>query len=205
MKMFSEQELQQISQTIGNIEQQTDAELMAVIATASDDYYFVPTLWAAIIALFTPALLYLSPLWLDITDLLMAQLAMFVALTLLFRVPTIKYRMIPKSVKYRRASLLAHQQFLLNGIHKTQQHLGMMIFVSEADHYVEIITDYGISQQIDNQVWQKLVQDFTQNVKQGNTYQGYIQCLTASGEVLAQHFPLTQQKNELPNALVVID
>jgi len=57
--MFSEQELQQISQTIGNIEQQTDAELMAVIATASDDYYFVPTLWAAIIALFTPALLLL--------------------------------------------------------------------------------------------------------------------------------------------------
>ncbi|HIF9184647.1 TPM domain-containing protein [Photobacterium damselae] len=205
MKMFSEQELQQISQTIGNIEQQTDAELMAVIATASDDYYFVPTLWAAIIALFTPALLYLSPLWLDITDLLMAQLAVFVALTLLFRVPAIKYRMIPKSVKYRRASLLAHQQFLFNGIHKTQQHLGMIIFVSEADHYVEIITDYGISQQIDNQVWQKLVQDFTQNVKQGNTYQGYIQCLTASGEVLAQHFPLTQQKNELPNALVVID
>lgn len=194
MKMFSEQELQQISQTIGNIEQQTDAELMAVIATTSDDYYFVPTLWAAIIALFTPALLYLSPLWLDITDLLVAQLTMFVALTLLFRVPAIKYRMIPKSVKYRRASLLAHQQFLLNGIHKTQQHLGMMIFVSEADHYVEIITDYGISQQIDNQVWQKLVQDFTQNVKQGNTYQGYIQCLTASGEVLAQHFPLTQQK-----------
>ncbi|MDP2567492.1 TPM domain-containing protein [Photobacterium damselae subsp. piscicida] len=203
--MFSEQELQQISQTIGNIEQQTDAELMAVIATTSDDYYFVPTLWAAIIALFTPALLYLSPLWLDITNLLMAQLAVFVALTLLFRVPAIKYRMIPKSVKYRRASLLAHQQFLLNGIHKTQQHLGVMIFVSEANYYVEIITDYGISQQIDNQVWQKLVQDFTQNVKQGNTYQGYIQCLTASGEVLAQHFPLTQPKNELPNALVVID
>ncbi|WP_419207022.1 hypothetical protein ACN08S_00755 [Photobacterium leiognathi subsp. mandapamensis] len=107
MKLFTNEQLETISQTIGDIEKTTDAELMTVVATQADDYYFVPTLWAAIIALFIPALLNFTPFWLELNDILMCQLAGFIVFTLLFRIPAIKYRLVPKSVKHRRASLVA--------------------------------------------------------------------------------------------------
>ncbi|WP_419238567.1 TPM domain-containing protein [Photobacterium leiognathi subsp. mandapamensis] len=204
MKLFTNEQLETISQTIGDIEKTTDAELMTVVATQADDYYFVPTLWAAIIALFIPALLNFTPFWLELNDILMCQLAGFIVLTLLFRIPAIKYRLVPKPVKHRRASLVAREQFLANGIHRTKQHLGVMIFVCEAEHYVEIITDYGISEHISDEAWGSIVSDFTHNVRDGKTYEGFLQCLEQSSKLLANAYPLTEAKNELPNCLVVI-
>ncbi|WP_305845014.1 TPM domain-containing protein [Photobacterium leiognathi] len=204
MKLFTNEQLETISQTIGDIEKTTDAELMTVVATQADDYYFVPTLWAAIIALFIPALLNFTPFWLELNDILMCQLAGFIVFTLLFRIPAIKYRLVPKSVKHRRASLVAREQFLTNGIHRTKQNLGVMIFVCEAEHYVEIITDYGISEHISDEAWSSIVSDFTHNVRDGKTYEGFLQCLEQSSKLLANAYPLTEAKNELPNCLVVI-
>ncbi|WP_305372004.1 TPM domain-containing protein [Photobacterium leiognathi] len=204
MKLFTNEQLETISQTIGDIEKTTDAELMTVVATQADDYYFVPTLWAAIIALFIPALLNFTPFWLELNDILMCQLAGFIVFTLLFRIPAIKYRLVPESVKHRRASLVAREQFLANGIHRTKQHLGIMIFVCEAEHYVEIITDYGISEHISDEAWSSIVSDFTHNVRDGKTYEGFLQCLEQSSKLLANAYPLTEAKNELPNCLVVI-
>ncbi|KJF99268.1 TPM domain-containing protein [Photobacterium leiognathi] len=204
MKLFTNEQLETISQTIGDIEKTTDAELMTVVATQADDYYFVPTLWAAIIALFIPALLNFTPFWLELNDILMCQLAGFIVFTLLFRIPAIKYRLVPKSVKHHRANLVAREQFLANGIHRTKQHLGVMIFVCEAEHYVEIITDYGISEHISNEAWSSIVSDFTHNVRDGKTYEGFLQCLEQSSKLLANAYPLTEAKNELPNCLVVI-
>nr|WP_237458751.1 MULTISPECIES: TPM domain-containing protein [Photobacterium] len=134
----------------------------------------------------------------------MCQLAGFIVFTLLFRIPAIKYRLVPKSVKHRRASLVAREQFLANGIHRTKQHLGVMIFVCEAEHYVEIITDYGISEHISDEAWSSIVSDFTHNVRDGKTYEGFLQCLEQSSKLLANAYPLTEAKNELPNCLVVI-
>ncbi|PSV01417.1 hypothetical protein C0W80_11065 [Photobacterium leiognathi subsp. mandapamensis] len=204
MKLFTNEQLETISQTIGDIEKTTDAELMTVVATQADDYYFVPTLWAAIIALFIPALLNFTPFWLELNDILMCQLAGFIVFTLLFRIPAIKYRLVPESVKHRRASLVAREQFLANGIHRTKQHLGIMIFVCEAEHYVEIITDYGISEHISDEAWSSIVSDFTHNVRDGKTYEGFLQCLEQSSKLLTNAYPLTEAKNELPNCLVVI-
>ncbi|PLC58957.1 TPM domain-containing protein [Photobacterium carnosum] len=205
MKLFTNEQLQTISQTISDMEKTTDAELITIMATKADDYYFVPTLWAAIIALFVPALLIITPLWLELTDILLVQLAAFVVLTLIFRIPAIKYRLLPKVVKHRRASLVAREQFLTNGVHRTKQHLGVMIFVCEAEHYVEILTDYGINDCISDEAWQSIVRDFTKDVKAGKTFEGFIQCLQQSGKLLTNALPYTEEKNELPNCLVVID
>ncbi|WP_105062514.1 TPM domain-containing protein [Photobacterium angustum] len=204
LKLFTKEQLETISQAIGEIEKTTDAELMTVVATKADDYYFVPTLWAAIIALFIPALLNFLPFWLELNDVLLCQLVGFIAFTLLFRIPAIKYRLVPKAVKHRRASLVAREQFLANGIHRTKQHLGVMIFVCEAEHYVEILTDFGISEQISDEAWSSIVADFTTNVRAGKTYEGFLQCLEQSSKLLANAYPLTENKNELPNCLVVI-
>lgn len=82
---------------------------------------------------------------------------------------------------------------------------GVLIFVSEAERYVEILVDEGISKRLDDREWGAIVQAFTQQVKQGQTLQGFLDCIAASGELLKTHVPLTQVRNELPNRLVVLN
>ena len=82
---------------------------------------------------------------------------------------------------------------------------GVLIFVSAAEHYVEIIADRGISRHVTHEQWQAIVDAFTAAVKRGETLRGFLDCVNACGELLKRHVPATDQKNELPNHLVMLD
>ncbi|MEE2733688.1 MAG: TPM domain-containing protein [Pseudomonadota bacterium] len=204
MALFTESELKQVADAINNVEQHTDAELVAVLARQSDDYVYIPTLWAAIIALLLPLLLKFTPFWLNGEELLMLQWFNFIALALLFRVPPIMMSLVPKSVKRWRAANLARRQFLDNNLHHTKGETGVLIFIAEAEHYVEIIADRGISQHVANDQWQGIVDDLVASIKRKDTLTGMLKCIEACGEKLKQHAPATESKNELPNHLVVL-
>lgn len=209
MKLFnkallSDEQLSAVSDAIAAVEQHTDAELVTVLAKQADNYYYIPTLWAAVLALLVPIALSFTPLWLEGGDLLMAQWLSFAAAALVFRVPAIMMCLVPKTVKQWRASSLARRQFLENNLHHTEGETGVLVFVSEAEHYVEIIADRGIAQQVDNQQWQAIIDRFTAKVKTGDTQQGFIECIESCGELLKQHAPATGEKNELPNHLVLL-
>ena len=49
--MISEYERAQIAQAIAEVERHTDAELVTVLTARSDDYRYLPVLWAAACAL----------------------------------------------------------------------------------------------------------------------------------------------------------
>ena len=53
MALLSEFEQRQVAEAIARVEQQTDAELVTVLAARADDYAYIPLLWAC--------LLYTSP------------------------------------------------------------------------------------------------------------------------------------------------
>ncbi|MNC52648.1 hypothetical protein D3C75_1020050 [compost metagenome] len=122
----------------------------------------------------------------------------------MFRLPSLTTRLIPRTVRHWRASNLARRQFLEQNLHHTAGSTGVLIFVSEAERYVEILVDEGISRHLDNQVWDGIVQRFTEQVRQGQTLQGFVTCIEACGRVLTEHVPLTHERNELPNRLVVL-
>jgi putative membrane protein len=175
-----------------------------VLAKQADDYYYIPTLWAAMAGVIAPSALLLLPHWLVLSEILLIQVSLFGVLALLLRSPFLLRRLIPKQVRHWRASNLARRQFLENNLHHTEGGLGVLIFVSELERYVEILADRGVAEQIPNETWALIVQSFTQRVGQGEVYEGFDQCLQAVGVELAAKFPITQDKNELPNHLVLI-
>lgn len=204
MALLKEKELGLVAQAIAVIEKQTDAELVTVLAKRSDNYYYIPALIAAMIALAVPVLLKLTPLWLDADELLMAQWLTFLVCAAVFRVPAIMMRLVPASIKQWRASSMARRQFLDNNLHHTAGDMGVLIFVSQAEHYVEIIADRGIAQHVSHEQWKQIVDQFTDDVKAGNVESGFIDCIERCGELMKQYAPATSVKNELPNHLVVI-
>lgn len=204
MTLLNEQQLSLVAEAIERVEKTTDAELVTVLARKADNYFYIPTLWAALMALVVPVVLKFTPLWLEADELLMAQWLTFALAAVFFRLPAVMMRLVPKSIKHWRAANLARRQFLENNLHHTQGDTGLLIFVSEAEHYVEIIADRGISQYVDDSQWQQIVDHFTAEVKAGNTHQGFLDCIEQCGKLLMQHIPITNEKNELPNHLLLL-
>jgi putative membrane protein len=202
--MLNEQELELLAAAIASVEAKTDAELVTVLARQADSYLYIPTLWAAIIALLLPALIKLTPFWLLADDLFLLQWIIFVLLAVVLRWQPLMMKLVPKKVKYWRAENLARRQFLANNLHHTCGESGVLIFVSEAEHYVEIIADRGIDKFVNQDQWQSIVNAFIAQVKAGNTVAGLTNCINSCGELLEQYVPATEAKNELPNHLVVI-
>lgn len=204
MSIVTKDQEENVANLITEIERRTDAEFIVVLARQSDDYSYIPLLWAAVIALLTPLLTVALPFWLSAFETAVTQLVVFVALAFLFRIPAISIRLIPKSVRFWRAANMARRQFLENNLHHTQGETGVLLFISEAEHYVEIIADRGINAMVEQAQWQQLVDDFINAVKAGNTHQGLTACIEGCGKILQEKVPATREKNELPNALVVI-
>jgi len=205
MTAFNEYEQRQIAEAIARAEQRTDAELVTVLARRADDYAYLPLLWAALLALAIPGVAHVILGWPDIRILLVIQVIIFVGLCLLLRNQRLASRLVPRLLRQRRASGLARQQFLELNLQHTAGATGVLIFVSEAERHVEILVDDGIARHLPEQPWEAIIARFTEQVRQGQTLQGFVDCIEACGELLSEHVPATFARNELPNRLVILD
>jgi putative membrane protein len=115
------------------------------------------------------------------------------------------FRLLPKSLRHWHAANLARRQFLEQNLHHTAGQTGVLIFVSEAERYVEIIADRGINRHVDASEWQSIIDQLTERVGQGKTLEGFLECIQRCGELLKTHVPAISPKNELPNHLIVIE
>jgi putative membrane protein len=100
---------------------------------------------------------------------------------------------------------LAQEQFFQQNLHHTNERTGLLLFVSIAEHYVEIIADKGINDVVHAGVWDEVVTDFIEQVKAGQVTTGFLHAVKTCGDVLAEHFPGSHEnQNELPNHLIEI-
>ena len=205
MTLITPEQAERVSGAIRAVEAETDAELVTVLATQADDYLYIPTLWAALLAMLTPAILFFSPFWLDPMEVFLGQTVVFLVFALVGRIPAVTQRLIPRRVRTYRAQNLARRQFLEQNLHHTANGQGVLIFVSEMEHYVEVLADTGISSVVDDATWQIIVDEFVHHVQTGDTERGFLSAIDAIGTVLRRVAPATRQKDELPNHLVLLD
>lgn len=205
MAFITDQDRQRIRAAIAAAEGKTRGEFVTVIAREADDYLYIPILWAALMALLIPGIAQLSLLpWL-IAHTYSIQAVAFVLIAVLFRLPAIKHRLIPKGVQRQRAHHVALEQFLLHNLHGTEERTGVLLFVSVGEHYVEIIADKGINDRVEAGAWDALVAEFVAQVRQGRIADGFVQTIEACGDLLETHFPVGEgDRNELPDHLIEI-
>ncbi|MBN8431163.1 MULTISPECIES: TPM domain-containing protein [Microbulbifer] len=202
--MLNAQEKRKLADTIKEVESRTDAEVVTVLAGQSDNYLYISTLWAAFLALLIAPLMQFLPWWIEYQQAFTLQWILFIVLAVLFRWRPLTMKLVPKSVRFWRASNLARRQFLEHELHSTKDRLGLLIFVSQAEHYVEILADRGLAEQITNERWQEIVENFIHEVKKGKTGEAFVHCVEKCGELLEEAAPATTIKNELPNHLVLL-
>jgi putative membrane protein len=207
---LSEEEHVRITEAIRTAEQRTSGEIYCVVARSSDSYFFPAafTLFYAILLVSLVAAFALEYWWLTLRlPLFVAAqiLALGAALILLWLFPPLRIVLVPRQLRYRRAHDNALKQFLSRNVHVTSARTGVLIFVSLAERYAEIVADSGINSRVDQAVWDDVVARLVAGAREDRLADGFVSAVATVGKLLGRHFPVTSANpNELDDHLVEI-
>ncbi len=205
-RLLDARDRQRIEAAIRAAENRTAGELVTVIADASDDYLPIPVLYAAAAALGLPLALWLAGVLDGFLPLYLVQLAAWLVLVPLVCWRPIAMRLVPDRLKRAAAARLAREQFYARGLHETPERGGLLLFVSAAERYVEIIADRGIDAKVPEDSWKSIVAEFTRQVRSGRIADGFLGAIAACDALLAKHLPAVagDNPNRLPDVLIEI-
>ena len=194
-----------IAAAIAKAEQGTRAEFVAAVARRSDDYRSGAYLAGAIAAFLAGIMIWVLTPWPGPGEVLSAEIIVFLLVVLLVVRTRAGLMLVPARRKRRMASRVARLLFLDRGLASTEEHCGVLFFVSQAERHVEIIADHGIDQTVEPGAWQQIVDGFTQAVKRGQFEQGFVGAIEALGVLLARHYPPEgENPNRIPDRLIEV-
>lgn len=194
-----------IAETIRQAELGTRAEIVCVICRAASTYEFFPLVWAALVAFAAPAPLLAFTLW-SAEAIYLTQLLVFLVALAVLSVPVVRMRLVPRTLKRRRAHRAAAEQFLVRGLSRKRDRTGVLVFVAEAERYARIIADEGVATRIDAAHWREAVETLVAHAREGRVTDGCCAAVALCAPVLAQALPpvAATPADELSNRVVVI-
>ncbi|WP_163265309.1 TPM domain-containing protein [Chelativorans alearense] len=208
--IFTDEERKRVADAIGRAESRTSGEIYCVLARASDSYFYPAAFFVALSILVVSLLaaFALHYWWVSIAPamLVAAELAALGAALLVLRAfPDWRICFVPRGLRYRRAHGEALRQFFAHNIHMTRERTGVLIFVSLAEHYAEVMADAGINARVPQERWNETVAKLTGAAARGVLAEGFAEAVEIVGAELAAHFPAGDENpNEIDNHLVEI-
>lgn len=201
---ISEQDRDRISAAIRNAETKTSSEIVCVLAQSSSDAKALPIFIAAVVALALPWLL-VALTAMSVQRILLLQVLVFVALTVLLCLPRARVALMPRAARRAVAHRVAMEQFTIRGLAHKKDRAGILIFVSLAERYARIIVDDDVAASVPRVDWQSAVDALVAHVRDGYIADGFISAIDICATKLAVHFPRTEtSKGELPNRIYLI-
>lgn len=197
-----------IAEAIRKAEAETSGEIYAVLARSSDDYFFAAGFVATCgILLASVVVAFLAHwYWFDVRLPMfgLAVLAAFLtAMLVLWVFPAIRMMLVPRRIRYKRAHLNALQQFLARNVHITEHRTGILLFVSMAEHYAEVIADAGINARVEQDEWNAIVATLVHHASRAQVAEGFVLAIGQAGLLLETHFPAgADDVNELDDHLI---
>jgi putative membrane protein len=192
-----------IAAAIRSAEQRTSGQIVCVLMRSASEYYYVPVLWAALVAIASPWPMIIMTQW-SVQRIFLIQIVVFAVAVLVLSWPPIRVALVPRAVRRARAHRAAIEQFFARGLSLTKNRSGVLIFVALAERYVRIIADEGIAAKVSNREWQLAVDTLTAHLRDGHIAQGFIAAVAQCGAVLATHVPPTEADNELADRIYVM-
>lgn len=200
--MLSDADRARVVDAIRAAETRTSGEIYCVLTRASSGYRVFPLAYAASLALFVPLPLLHFTTW-PAMVIYAVQLTAFLAVLYIATRESIRYRLVPRRTRRDRAHQEALRQFGAHGLQHTELRTGVLIFVSFAERYVEVIADAGIDAKVAPDVWRGCVASLIGDISDDRIADGFVNAVDKCAGVLAQHFPPGPvNRDELPNAIV---
>ncbi len=96
----------------------------------------------------------------------------------------------------------AKQLFKKYGLDKTEQRNAVLVLIAEKDHEFLIYGDEGIHQIVGDGYWLNVRNQMLEYFKQGDISGGLAMGLHMLADIMAEHFPKTDDDNELCNKII---
>lgn len=201
-------ERNRISAAIHAAEKTTTGEIFAIFTKESDSYFFISFfIWTAVVFLiFVIAAFGLHWGWHDVPLHYFASAALIIHLLGLFYlsvIPALRLAITPTAIKKRICHANAIKQFLAQNINHTTERTGILLFISLAEHYAEVIADSKISDKLPFETWTSIVDGMIKKARDRDLTGAYIEAIKKSGTILSEYFPSSRHiKNELPDHII---
>ncbi|MDD2365875.1 MAG: TPM domain-containing protein [Desulfuromonadaceae bacterium] len=203
LKYLTGEEQKLIREAVQKAESLTSGEIAPMLVAASDDYREAAThaaiIAAVLLSLTVAVIIDDTSIW----HFIPFTLFLFLPLLWLFRrLPALKLAFTPaarvRAVVQRRAV----SAFYENGLHRTREENGILIFISLLEHRVWILGDRGVNAVIPPERWSFLAALIASGIRKGRMVESLVAAIAEVGGVLAEHFPRREDDtNELPDLL----
>ena len=203
---------QLIATAIASAETRSAAEIAVAIVPRADHYRLTAvlaavSLYAFLDMIFNAArsslIVWLAPMiGADTMTWLGPVIAIVLAILLFFACEhtALGVRLTPVAARRRACLARTRLLFLDHGIDATQDRLGLLICVCEAERQIEILPDRGIAAIIPETRWQDLIEAFRGHKQAGPLDTALVHLIAAAADELAPRFPpWPDQRNELPD------
>ena len=203
MATLTQEDQNQISATIAQVESKTAGEVVVAVVGQSDDYAQARYTAAFCLTMVTAWLAHHAPLGAISEYLIPLQLPVFFLWVQATKISAVT-RFLGKQVSPERVRERAMRMFIERGIHNTRDQSGLLVMLSELEHQVVILGDAGIHSKVGDSGWENYVGRIVEGLKSGAAGASIVSVLEELGGTLATHFPPRgDDTNELSNDVVV--
>ncbi len=199
-----------VTREVQQAERQTSGEIVPMIVSASHGYPLAAVTGGALLAL--PAALILTSLFGSHLWLGNRNMYLFLLFFALFY-PLLRFA-VKRSVVLKRMFLSGRQveeevreaaitSFFEEGLYRTREENGILLFISVLEQKVWILGDRGINERIAPETWQDIVSELTKGIRSGRQGEALCAAVRRVGEILKTHFPYRRDDtDELHNLIV---
>lgn len=208
-QFLTDQEREKIRRAVVEAERMTSGEIVPMVVSESHEYPMADVLGGVAISL--PLALLITPLlgrwfWIGAQNMWLF-LAFFIALFFIFhqvvkRTRWLKRFFVSPGEIEEEVEEAAVVNFFREGLYRTREETGVLIFVSLFEHRVWILADRGINEKVEKGKWSEIVQEIVAGIKQGRQADAICEAVKQTGDLLKTHFPKrADDTDELKNLL----
>lgn len=181
---FTDAEKDQVKEAVRQLEQKTSGELVVYFARESDSYLLACWKVAGLfLTLYLALVAALSYLWLlpPTVSILSICLLGLITFGIGFGIPyfmhTLRVTFTPDDFVAHRVLTKARDIFLQEEIFNTSDRIGILIYISELEHQVQILGDSGINSKIEEEDWIDILQLVLQGIKSNQPANGIVSAI----------------------------
>lgn len=198
---FTEAVRARVADAVRRAEALSRGQLVPVVVEKSDPYPEVRFRGGLLLAALATGAVLLFRLPLGLAELVMLQVAAGVLGALLSLWDPVErllagHRAMEEAVR-ARAVRAFHEQ----GLHRTSEGTGVLVFASLFEHRAVVLGDRGIHEKIGDAEWDRAVTALVAGLRRDDPGQGFVDAIVLCGARLAQHFPRDPTARATPNEL----
>ena len=188
-----------VTAAVAAAEAGTDGEIVTMIAPVSDAYRDVPPQYGLLVALLVPGVVAIDPALLPFTSdgwtapderlvllgVMILQVVAFLIVRYALARMDWRLALTPKATKRRRVRARAIELFRVAAEQRTAKRVGVLLYLSSAEHMAEIVADEAIHGKVPPERWGDAMAALVEQVRQGQTGAGMVAAVAQIGAIIA--------------------